>query len=86
MTSRDDQDGLVADVLFAAEDARVVVRMDASLADDDAAAGDLTAVLVTSSDPVRAAANIRDLADELDWSVSVETRGADRFVSLGRVE
>jgi hypothetical protein len=86
MSPADDQQGLVADVLFAEDDARVVVRMDPSLADDDAAAADVTAVLVTSSDPVRAAANIRDLADELDWSVSVEMRGVDRFVSIGRLE
>jgi hypothetical protein len=86
MSPGDATEGLVADVLFAEDDARVVVRMEASLADDDAAAGDVTAVLVTSSDPVRAAANIRDLAEELDWSVSVEMRGVDRFVSIGRVE
>ena len=86
MSRAEEQQGLVADVLFAADDARVVVRMDPSLADDDAAAADVTAVLVTASDPVRAAANIRDLADELDWSVSVERRGVDRFVRIGRVE
>jgi hypothetical protein len=70
----------IADIVFAAEDARVVLAVDSSLATDEEVAAELTSILTHAASPGDLATEVEDVAQSLDWEVRVERHGsADVF-------
>ena len=75
-----DENRTIADIVFAAEDARVVLAVDPSLAADEEVAAELTSIATHALSPADLASEVEDVADSLDWEVQVEHHGsADVF-------
>jgi hypothetical protein len=73
----------LAEVLFAAEGARLVVEIDHALADRAGAAAALTAIAARAPDTRSLTGEIRALAIERDWHVTLEPRGAGMVINVG---
>ena len=72
----------IAEVVFAAEDARVILAVDASLAGDTAVADELTDMAVHAATPADLAEDVRDVAEAMDLGLSTERRGATDILTL----
>jgi hypothetical protein len=73
---------LVAEVLFAAGDARFVINVDHVLAEDDDVAHELTTIVALSHDPDAMATEIHALASEQHWQVAEKATGTTKVINL----
>lgn len=74
----------IADVLFPAADARIVLALDRELARDALAADVLTRVVCEAADPDALAEGVQRLAEALDWEVRVGTEPGAEVLTVGR--
>ena len=72
----------VAEVVFAAEDARVVIALGASLADEDGLADELTDIAAWAESRAVLADEVQQVADELGGRVRVGQEGAAEVLTL----
>lgn len=66
----------IADVLFPGEDTRLVVRVHRDLARDEDVADLLTGLIVGSHERSELEGRIHEVAESLEWQVSVEPIGS----------
>jgi hypothetical protein len=72
----------IADIVFATEDARVVLAVDPTLAADEDVAAELTSIATQAGSPADLATEVEDVAQSLDWEVRVEHHGSADVLTL----
>jgi hypothetical protein len=82
MTLQPDGPTTIADVLFAADDQRVVVAVEGHLADDDVVAGELISVATGAATPAELTEEVGSVAIDLELDLSIEERSAATFLTL----
>jgi len=76
MMTRGTDSSVVADVLYAVGDERLVISVDDRLARRDLVTELITDCIAMREDPLEVVDDLRDVAQELGWSMAVATRGA----------
>jgi hypothetical protein len=74
----------IADVLFPAEDVRLILAVERELARDSLATVALTRIIADTEDRDGIEREIHWLAESLDWRVGVENQGSTRRLTVGR--
>jgi hypothetical protein len=76
MMTHGTDDSVIADVLYAVGDERLVIWLDEDLARRELATELITNVIAMREDPLEVIDDLQDMADELGWSMAVRSRGA----------
>jgi hypothetical protein len=73
---------VVFDVLYAVGDERLVISVDEDLPRRELANEVITNVIALREDLLEVVDDLRDMADELGWSMAVATRGARTTITI----
>jgi hypothetical protein len=82
LTPADPQHYALAEVVFPDEPGSLVLEVDMTLAADPAVATALTGILARATDSATAEADIREIADDLDWRVTRLPYGAAQHIRV----
>ena len=82
LLSRGTDTSVVADVLYAIGDERLVISVDDALPRRELATLVITNAAAMRGDPLEVIDDLRDMAHELGWSMAVVTRGAKTTLTI----
>ncbi|HEX5826841.1 MAG TPA: hypothetical protein VFY23_04920 [Candidatus Limnocylindrales bacterium] len=82
LTPADPQHYALAEVVFPDEPGSLVLEVDMTLAADPAVATALTTILAQATDSATAQADIRQIAQDLDWRVTLLPRGGTQHIRV----